>query len=339
MSEAIFPLVGAAFVVLVVLPACALVARFVLAALDRRAGGAMHGLNTRYVVLVGSTMLPVAWLLSAGLHQAESGRSIVACLLAHDSAGACLEPGLFALTLGLLLLAFCWRTRSWRVPPRPATSPRAAASHQRIAALLGADEKLAWLANRFAVTEAPDLALATQGLWRPTIVVGASFAEALDDAALLAAFGHEAEHVRSRDPLRYMLLDLALAANPLGACLLAAEAARWRSAREAHCDREAVIHGAAPLSLAEAMVAAARPDSSPLPALGPGDTRVLAFRVGLLVAFAERPPRACCHRGAPGFLPTLTLLILALLLPHQAGTVALDALHLGAEQAVSFLWR
>ena len=45
MSEAIFPLLGAAFVVGAVLPASALLARLALALLARRGTGPLHGLD------------------------------------------------------------------------------------------------------------------------------------------------------------------------------------------------------------------------------------------------------------------------------------------------------
>lgn len=337
MSEAIFPLLGAAFVVVAVLPASALLARLALGLLARRAVGTLHGLDARFLVLLASTMVPMAWLISAGLHQAETGRSMVTCLLHPCEPGSCLEPGLFALTLGLALVGFCLKPLVGRGRGARATALASSELGPRIEALLAAPA-LAWLRGRVAVTEEPGFALAARGLWRPSIVVGAAYASSLDDRSLAAALAHEAEHLRSRDPLRYRLLQLALAANPFGAWLLGAEAARWLRAREAHCDREAVLGGADPLCLAGAIVRAARPEAQTA-ALGAPDAAVLRFRVELLCAYAESPPRRCCPRPVPVFVTTLALLLLTLLLPHQAGTAALDALHAGAERAASLLWR
>mgnify|MGYP000861631835 CR=1 FL=1 len=65
MIEATFPLLGTAFVVLIVLPAFALLAKAGLVMLERdEVGGPLHGLNLRYVVLTASSALPLAWLLS-----------------------------------------------------------------------------------------------------------------------------------------------------------------------------------------------------------------------------------------------------------------------------------
>lgn len=339
MSEAVFPVFGAAFVMVVVLPLCALLARLAVGGLEARSGGSLHGLNARFLVLVGSSMVPVAWLLSAGLHQAESGRSIVACLLDHDLAEACLEPGFFALVLGLILVGCGLRPLSRRSRCTPSTSARAAAVRHRIDCLLRREPTLGGLKARVWITEEPGFAIAAEGLLNPSIVVGAAFAERLSDASLVAAIRHEAEHVTSRDPLRYLVLELTLAANPFGSWLLKAPVSRWLRAREVHCDREAVLEGAAPLPLAEAILFAARPRSFDAAGLGPHDAAVLRFRVELLCAFAEAPPNRCCKGPVPVFTSIFALLAVALMLPHQAGTAALDVLHIGAEYAAALLWR
>lgn len=338
MSEAIFPLLGACFVMVVLLPASALAARLVLRVLERVRGGMLHGLSARFLVLTGSTMIPIAWLLSAGVHQAETGRSLVTCLLHPDSARSCLEPGLFALVLGGILLACCVPALSRHRPVSRSTSDRARAALLRIEDVIASTPALAGVQRRVAVTEAPGFAAATTGLLRPSIVMGACYVENLDDSALAAALAHEAEHVRWADPLRYRLLQLALAANPVGRWLLRGEAASWLRAHEAHCDREAVLGGASPLPLAAAILAAARPATTD-PGVGAPDMAALRFRVQLLCAFAEAPPKRCCPGRRPVFTVSVALLLLALTLPHQAGTSALDVLHEGAERAASFLWR
>src|SRR5690348_15888081 len=105
MSEAAFTLLGATFVVLVVLPVLALLVKWALVLLEREdVGGPLHGLNLRYLLLAGSSILPLAWLLSAGLHQAESGEMVLACLFDHETAARCFEPVFFALTLGAWML-------------------------------------------------------------------------------------------------------------------------------------------------------------------------------------------------------------------------------------------
>ena len=125
----------------------------------------------------------------------------------------------------------------------------------------------------------------------------------------------------------------------LGRFLLEPHAARWKAAREAHCDREAVLDGAEPLSLADAIVRAARPSAREVAALGAHDASVLSFRVRMLLAFAERAPVRCCREGRSMMPLAIALLAGALVLPHHAGADALDVLHSGAEQALVYLWR
>jgi Zn-dependent protease with chaperone function len=337
-SEAAFPLLGAAFVILVVLPCCAALARLSLAFVERGGGvGPLHGLAARYLLITGSTFLPLAWFFSAGLHQVESGRSALACLLDHGAAKLCLEPGFFALALSLVALA---RSAPVLRGARGLSAAQGAAAHAllaRVDRILARHPELAGLTGRVVATESAGFALGTQGWLRPRVFVGMVFATRLTDEMLAAALGHELEHVRLRDPLRFRVLALALALNPIGRRLLDPHAARWLSAREAHCDREAVLRGSLPLPLADAIVRAARPGSSEMAALGARDTAMLKLRIGMLIAFAERAPHRCCRREPPSFPLALTLLLLALLLPHRAGTGALDALHTGAEQAFAVL--
>ncbi|MBK6688861.1 MAG: hypothetical protein IPG45_30610 [Deltaproteobacteria bacterium] len=337
MSEVVFPLLGTVFVVLAVLPASALLAKLLLLILDRSSGSALHGLEVRYLILICSTALPLAWFLSAGLHQAETGQSVVACLFNHSSEG-CLEPVLFASTLLLVMAGLSSNTFRRSCGVALISSPRSHQLQDRIEAILRTTPWLDPLQCRVAFTDTLEFALGTQGLLSPQVVVGIAYAEATSDEALAAALGHEAEHLRSRDPLRYLLLALALAMNPFGRWLLGPDARRWLAAREAHCDREAVVRGAAPLFLAEALVQAARPEPMPRVGLGAQDASMLKLRVGLLLAYAEQSPVHCCRREPSTISVALSLLCLFLFLPHQTSTAALDVLHAGAERAHSFFW-
>jgi hypothetical protein len=337
-SEIIFPVFGALLVVTLVLPLFALLAKAGLVLLERdAAGGPLHGFNLRYLLLTGASTLPLAWLVSAALHQAEPGGTVLACLFDHASS-ICLEPGAFAAMLCIGALACSARAIGGRRRTSISTTPRARALLARLEALVAEQPSLAFLSGRLRVTEEPDFAVETQGLLRPRIVIGAGYAEALSAESVTSALGHEAEHVRAFDPLRYLVLELALTMNPIGGKLLAPHAFRWLAAREAHCDREAVIQGSPPLALAQAIVQAARPPSPRAVALGARDTTLLRFRVGLLFAFAEQSPSRCCHRGHSAFPAVLMLVGLALLLPHETGTAALDALHASAEHAILYAW-
>ena len=339
-EEATFPLLGTAFVVLVVLPAFALLAKAGLVMIERdEIGGPLHGLNLRYVLLTSSSVLPLAWFLSAGLHQAETGKSALACLFDHDAAELCFEPGFFALVLVTAILPASFGVFRQHRRPSLSSSDATKALLGRVDRIVAMNPALACLRRGVRVTDDNTYALGTHGCVLPRVFIGSAFAHDLSDEMLASALGHEAEHVRALDPLRYLVLQMALAVNPFGRFLLAPHAARWQAVREAHCDREAVIQGAAPLSLADAIVRAARPSAREVVALGANDTGVLKFRIGMLLAFAEHTPARCCHRGLPAFPLALVLLLIALLLPHQAGTAALDVLHTGSEHALTYVWR
>ncbi len=336
MSEATFPLLGSAIVVLLVLPTCALLIKGCLLVVDRSTWGSAHDkLTLRYLLLTGSSVLPLAWLVSAGMHQAESGRSALACMLDHDATDACLESGYFALALGLVVLATSLRAPRLSTV-RTQTLDGDQPLHRRINRLINEAPALAPLIHRVKISDDSDFALGTTGLVRPSVIVGAHFAQLLSDEMLKSALAHEVEHVRALDPLRYWMLQFALAINPLGRSLLEPHAARWLAAREAHCDRAAVLHGASPLSLAHAIVVAARPGAHVSVALGTRDISILKYRVEMLVAFAERPPVPCCARGPSTLAVALALLLFVLILPHQTTTVPLDALHAGAEHTFGY---
>lgn len=339
MTEIAFPLFGTTFVLLVVLPAVALIAKSGLVLLERdEAAGPLHGLDLRYLLLTSSSVLPLAWFFSAALHQAESGKSALACLLDHDATSFCFEPGFFAAALVAVVVWSGVSLARARRAVRNSSSDAAKLLRERLERILAGNPRLLGLRGRLEVTEAAGFALGTQGLTRPHVMVGVTFAAGISDEMLASALGHEFEHVRTFDPLRYLLLEFCLRVNPLGRLILERHAAHWRAAREAHCDRAAVIDGAAPLSLAEAIIRAARPATSQVVALGARDTVVLRLRVGMLLAFAEKTPHHCCRRESLAVPITLTLLALALLLPHQSGTAALDALHFGVEHTLASLW-
>lgn len=339
MIEAAFPLLGTAFVVLIVLPAFALLAKAGLVVLEHDdVGGPLHRLNLRYVLLTGSSILPVAWLFSAGLHQAETGKSAFACLFDHDAADLCFEPGLFAVMLAVVIFATAIGVVRKHRAPRISSTDGAHTLLQRVAGLVARSPALAGLGGRVVVSDDLDFAIGTHGLLKPRVFLGTAFAARVSDEMLASALGHEAEHVRALDPLRYLILQLALAVNPFGQFLLQPHAARWQAAREAHCDREAVILGAPPLSLADAIVRAARPGAREVVALGAPDTAILKLRIGMLLAFSERAPARCCHQHPSAFPAAFVLLLIVLVLPHHSGTAALDVLHTGAEHALTYFW-
>jgi hypothetical protein len=338
MTEVAFPLFGTAIVLVIVLPAFSLLAKLALVLSERDAsGGPLQGLTVRYLLLAGSSGLPLAWFFSAGLHQAESGKSALACLFDHDATALCFESGFFALILAAVVLARSFGVVRGLDVARASRHMDAEPVVERLAHIVEGHPMLHALRGRVSVTDATGFALGTYGWLEPRVFVGIDFAASVTDEMLASALEHENAHVRSLDPLRYLALQLALAVNPFGRWLLDPHVKRWYAAHEAHCDREAVIRGARPLPLADAIVRAARPSVASV-ALGARDTSVLEFRISMLIAFAERQPSRSGAGGLPAFPTTVALLIIALLLPHQTGTGALDALHTGAEHALTYFW-
>jgi beta-lactamase regulating signal transducer with metallopeptidase domain len=341
MSEAIFPLLGSVLVFVVVLPLAALLAKLLLAAVDRSATRTeLHTHHClRYVLLVGSSAAPLAWFVSASLHQAETGRSTSACTLPHASETFCPEAAFFALALATCAALFALpRFLRDRPVVRAAQTQRERRAACRLRSLMRQRPRLMALTNRLDVRDGLTTPIRTTGIIRPRVVVATSFVEKLDDEALAAALHHEFEHVRDGDPLRYLVAWWALAVNPIGRVLLDKELSRWVLAREVHCDREAVLSGASAAALAHAIVTAARPMAgSPSPALGEADAPVLALRINLLLAYSERRPKRCCRQPALRF--ALCAILLVALLPHGGSTGALDAVHVITESAIALIAR
>lgn len=339
MTEAAFPLLGPALVVGVVLPISALLVRIGLELAHRLVpNAALHGLRARYLVLLASSLLPIAWLLSAALHQAETGLSVLACIVDHGLDPNCIEPRLFGLalvvTMSVLALPTLVRALGGSIKGRESGI---GAEQDRVRALIERTPWLAELRGLVIVSDGFGPAIATHGILRPSVVVRASYLDGLDDAALAAALCHELEHVRYRDPLRYLLVSLALALNPIGRLWLGSEVRRWIAAREAECDHDAVIRGADPAALAHALILAARPMDAdvPIPALATAELAILQLRVELLMAYAERRSASLATRSRPALRLAGALLAVVIAWPHSGETAALDVLHTSAEGVVA----
>lgn len=337
MNDLGFAFAGALVVFFVVVPALTLGAKAVLV-FRRRQSADVTGLGSSasYLLVIGPALGSAVWFVSAGLHQSEPGRAMAACVTEHLGDEACACAVAFTALLLLLTGGAFWRQlhREWRSPP----SRRASSVHPgqaRLAAVCGRHPALRGRADRVQLVEGSAEVLRTLGLLRPRIEVDASLLDQLDDAALTAALLHEVAHVATWDPLRQLLASVSLRLNPLGR-LLRPELARWRLAREAACDRTAVRMGAEPLSLAHALVVAARPGQVQAPVLsaplGAGGLGGVKLRVHLLLGYADRPTLA--RRGRDWSLAALTLLLLATL-PHTAGAGFLDVLHRTVEAAIT----
>ena len=332
MTEAVFPLLAPLLVFGLALPCFALVVKLLLLAV-RRHEGLHQRLRLRYVLLVAASGVPLVWLISAGLHQAESGRIVEVCVAPHGPDALCLEAIFFAVALVGLSALFALPRLVWeQVLLRGSSSEPACRTSERIARLIHGSPQLGELDGRCVVRDTLRHTIVTVGVVSPRVVIRTSFAQGLDDESLVAVLHHELEHVVCRDPLRYFVAWWALAINPVGRWILNGELARWVLTREIHCDREAVLAGASAPALAQSLVHGSRSASSThLPALGAGNLATLRLRVSLLLAYAERPPVRCC-RG-PVLRVVFLLLIVVSALPHSAGTGLLDLLHAASERA------
>lgn len=338
MSEAIFPLLGSLVVFGLVLPASAVIVKLVFVALRRveTAGGLHASSGLRYVLLVASSAVPLAWFLSASLQQVVTGDAAEVCAALHAPGACCPESVLFAVVLSVLV--------ALRGLPRLASTGRfsgddpsesAREARRRIDRLIVFASMLGPLAGRIILREDAAEPMATVGVVMPRVIVRPSLVARLDEEELTAALLHEAEHVRGYDPVRYLVAWWALAVNPVGHWVLGDELSRWILLRETHCDREAVLHGGSPPALAQALVRAARASMRPVAGLCTGMPTALELRVGLLLAYAERAPERCCR--SPALRLAMLAVGAALLLPHGTGTRVLDILHWATERA--FPWR
>jgi len=339
-NEVLFPTVGALLIVIVVLPVCAALGRALLALCDGWSGGRVgRFMGLGYLLLLLPSLVPIAWTLSAGLHQAETGRAVLACLLRHDLEEACVEPLLFVALLAALIAL---RVRPWLVAYRRASrltpsSDRGAVV--RVARLVETHAALRELRNRWVVSEGSVNGTATVGLFRPLVAVDAAFVARCDDEMLLGALCHELEHLRGRDPLRYALLSLAMRLNPFGERLLRRDAAAWIFRREMECDRMAVLAGAEAFGVARALLCASTPTTSAIAHIRGGTSSRLRLRVELLLAYAEVPPGERDRVASfASLLPLAAILLFALALPHGGKTGPLDVLHTSVELAARALF-
>lgn len=335
MTEAIFPVFGAVLVFLCVLPATALLAKLALIAVDKLPfswSTAQQGL--RYFMIVMASAAPLLWFVSASLHQAESGEPPGVCAIEHAAQESlCPEPWFFALALSLYCSGFALRRSSSRTTLQTRRRARNLEADSRVAALIAARPGLQGLVDRCEAFNDLPIAIATVGVLRPRVVLDAKFVESLDDDAIEGALYHELEHIRGRDPLRYLLASWALWVNPWGRIVLDGEMRQWRFQRELQCDREAVACGANPTAVAQAIVTAARRSiGDAVAALGENDGRALKLRVEFLLAYAEHPP---LHTDKhTGFGATIFAAIALATLPHAGRNWALDAIHMAVETTI-----
>lgn len=339
MSILLFPVLGVIVVFFVAVPLFSLAASTILAHVPVRKDGVLsHVSPWRFGLIVGPTLGPLIWLISAAVHQSEEDSALVACALDHLGDAACQDVVIFG-SLLFSILGVGAVSRVLRGSIRSRTTARGSVSvdggAERVRQRCAGNTALAPHKSRIIVVGAGLAPACTRGIFFPRVEIESSLVERLGDEELDAVLLHELEHVRARDPLRLFVAQVALAINPTAA-LLGAELSRYRFARETICDLHAVQHGADPLALAHSIVSVAgsRMPSSVvgLSGHGIGGVRV---RVQLLLGYAVRSP-VTVRRRAPIDLVFACVIGLAIF-PHYLGTGALDLLHLSVERAVLFL--
>lgn len=143
------------------------------------------------------------------------------------------------------------------------------------------------------------------GFLKPRIAVTAGLLARLDDAQLLAVLAHEQEHLRRRDPLRYLLID----AVAKGAFVVPI-ASTWRHRKEAEIELaadRAALAVAPRAALAGALLAVL---SSPSPAAaGLAGLSATEARIANLSGRAVLPTAPARAVAATAMLATILLIV------------------------------
>jgi hypothetical protein len=299
------------------------------------------GSTPNYLLIVGPVLLPVLWIMSAGLHQSEAGWFATGAGAQHLAGQACWNALVLCVIVALALAVALLRRRAavGAVLERKACAHRWHDQASRMDRVCESHPMLARLRGRVLVVDRDGDQACTTGLAKPVIELSCRLVHSLDDQALQGALLHEAEHIRGLDPLRYLVATVFLSLNPLG-WLLADEFQRWRWAREARCDRGAVSRGASPLSLAQALVVAARRGSlasEARPALAhQADGRFLRLRILLLLGYASTRVTVQ-SRILPVLVSAVAIVLLTAWLPHAVAAWPLDGLHAFVDATVAGL--
>jgi len=328
--ELLFPVAAVLVTFLVVIPALTAVSRAVLARRRARVRGwADFGSENTFAWLVAPTLLPLLWLTSSALHQSEGSTSSDCCLIEHAGTTGCVDSMLLLGGLLALIIAMVG-FRAWREQPRqkPTGLIQDDALTRRVGGIVATGRHLGGLS--VLVAEHASAPVYTVGLFRPRVVLNAAFVRDADDAMLRAALLHEQAHIRGFDTLRAFIGRFCLSINPAGR-LLKADFERWRNAREAQCDSEAVHRGGEPLALAEGIVRAARFQCARLispahAALCGHDRHALKLRLALLFDGPPLPARTLGHLALG-----LTLAAFAIT-PHFGEVGVLQHFHLEVER-------
>ncbi|MFT6628092.1 MAG: beta-lactamase regulating signal transducer with metallopeptidase domain [Flavobacteriales bacterium] len=329
MAELLFPLAAVFVTVFLVVPALTLVSCAWLARRRARsASWADFGSNGTFALLVAPTMVPAIWLLSSAIHQVEPSQTLPSCWVDHMTTETCVDA-LILLSIVVFGGIVVTTSRAWR--ERPTATTRLPHTHglvKRVRRIAASDASLRRLRIHVAHrSAAPAFAM---GWLRASVVLDACFVRDADDEMIRAASLHERAHVADFDTARSFLVRLCLSVNPAGQ-LLRADFERWRGAREAQCDGDAVHRGGEPLALAESILLAARFECRGLQRCGVSlltghSGAALKLRLALLLDGPQRPGRSMGHAWL--FVAVIAMLTL----PHIEGAGLLDAFHFSVER-------
>jgi Zn-dependent protease with chaperone function len=174
------------------------------------------------------------------------------------------------------------------------------------------------IGDRLVFLDRPEAMAFCYGLLAPRIGVTAGLLSLLNDAELLAVLAHEQEHLRRRDPLRYLLIDT-LAAMAAVVPIAGVLRARVETRIEVAAD-QAALRAAPRPALAGALLAVL---SAPSPAVpGLAGLSATEARIAHLAGQSVLPP-----------LPHLALaatLALAAIFAGVGAHLALSAYHVGS---------
>jgi Zn-dependent protease with chaperone function len=164
------------------------------------------------------------------------------------------------------------------------------------------------LYERVTVVGWPQPMACCYGFFRPRIAVTIGLIERLDDEELAAVLGHEREHLRRRDPLRYLVLDT-LSASAFMVPVISALGQRWRTRTELIADR-AALAVASPGALAGALLAVIRSAQLPPGIAGLTATEARIAQLGGETILPSIPVQAVT--ASLGFVAATVLAMIAL---------------------------
>lgn len=303
----------AALVVFVLLPASTMAARALLAFRRKFSTTETKG-DWAFLLIVLPSLAPVVWFVAETLHESEH------YLVGTSGAEAFCYDLVIASALLLGVFGAFFVRHALAEHRRPGEI--APIATERLRHLCRTNETLAPWSDHIVGTHGASHECATRGLLRPRIEIEASFLDQLDDAALAAVLLHEVEHLRRRDPLRNLIGHLCLSLNPAGV-LLVPEWHRWRAERELRCDAAALAAQADPLSLAAAILMAARPRRTIVLAPLAGENHgLLKLRIQRLLEPVVELPESLLI----GVVPPLFFAI-ELVLPHTLSSAPIQLVH------------